>query len=163
MVVDLDAVLGHDQLVDFISALQFLSEQFAVSVGIGDVRPEVIVQLVVGVCPSAVLSMLRAFGYHVVGKLPDVVSHDGSCIGNKRGQICDAFSLRIYEDAVLLAFAKDEDTASLSVNERINVRPFGKVSSFFYKVLIQRGVFAFGQFNNVCDKTGFFNDLGTPA
>ena len=36
VVVDLDAVLGHDQFVDFISALQFLSEQFAVTVGIGD-------------------------------------------------------------------------------------------------------------------------------
>ena len=60
--------------VDFISALQFLSEQFAVLVGIGDVRSEVIVQLVVGVCPSAILGMLSAFGYHVVGKLPDVVS-----------------------------------------------------------------------------------------
>lgn len=95
VVIDLDAVLGHDQLINFISALQFLSEQFAVAVGIGDVGSEVIVQLVVGVCPSAVLGMLGAFGYHVVGKLPDVVSHEGSRFGDECGSPCIGRSLAV--------------------------------------------------------------------
>ena len=160
MVVDLDAVLGHDQLVDFISALQFLSEQFAVAVGIGDVGSEVIVQLVVGVCPSAILGMLSAFGYHIVGKLPDVVSHEGSRFGDECGSPCVGRSLAVYEDAVLLTFAEDEDTASLSVNEGFHIRPFCKVVTLSQKVLIQRGVFAFGQFNNICDDAVFILYFG---
>ena len=50
-----DAVLGHDQLVDFFSLPQFFFEQSAVFVGIGNLCTEVVIQLVVGDSPMAVL------------------------------------------------------------------------------------------------------------
>ena len=70
------------------------------------------------------------------------------------------YRLAIHEDAVLLTFAEDKDTASLSVNEGLHIRPFCKVVTLSQKVLIQRGVFAFGQFNNICDDAVFILYFG---
>ena len=69
----LDTVLGHDQLVDFFSLPQFFFEKPAVFVGVGDLCAEVMVQLVVGDCPTAIRRMTAALADGVIGKLLDFV------------------------------------------------------------------------------------------
>ena len=71
MVVDLDAVLGHDQLVDFISALQFLSEQFAVSTVVG------MAQGLIGFVASPIEGGFDATGRILAEELGDFFCNEG--------------------------------------------------------------------------------------